>query len=102
MREAYLRRLPLVWFVGVSSGRYLARYPVWLVADEPDQLQFAVALDDAQRRLTVNVGVDESSSAKLRRANHSATTPPAALSRPRTRSVQAAMRDVPPTPHGAA
>ena len=60
MREAYLRRLPLVWFVGVSPGHYLARYPVWLVADEPDQLQFAVALDDAQRGLAGTIGVDES------------------------------------------
>ena len=55
-----LRRLPLVWFVGVSPGHYLARYPVWLVADEPDQLQFAVALDDAQRGLAGTIGVDES------------------------------------------
>ena len=60
MREAYRRRLPLVWFVGVSAGRYLARYPVWLVADEPDQLQFAVALDDAQRGLAGTTGGDES------------------------------------------
>ena len=60
MREAYRRRLPLVWFVGVSPGRYLARYPVWLVADEPDQLQFAVALDDAQRGLAGTIGVDDS------------------------------------------
>jgi len=48
LRKAFERRLPLVWFVGVAPGVYLARYPVWLVADEPDQLQFAVALDGAQ------------------------------------------------------
>jgi putative restriction endonuclease len=48
LRRAFERRLPLVWLVGVAPGVYLPRYPVWLVADEPDQLQFAVALDGAQ------------------------------------------------------
>jgi putative restriction endonuclease len=59
MRQAYLRELPLIWFVGVSPGRYLARYPVWLVADEPDQLQFAVALDGAQLLVPVNEILDD-------------------------------------------
>ncbi len=35
------------WFYGIASGWYLPRYPVWLIADEPEHLQFAVALDDA-------------------------------------------------------
>jgi putative restriction endonuclease len=48
LRRALERRLPLIWFVGVAPGVYLPRYPVWLVADEPEQLQFAVALDGAQ------------------------------------------------------
>ena len=48
MRRAFERRLPLVWFFGVAPGVYVPRYPVWLVADEPDQLQFAVAPDGAQ------------------------------------------------------
>jgi len=48
LRRAFERRLPLIWFVGVAPGVYLPRYPVWLVGDEPEQLQFAVALDGAQ------------------------------------------------------
>lgn len=60
MRQAFLKKLPLIWFVGVSPGRYLARYPVWLVADEPDQLQFAVALDGAQLLVPVNEDLDAS------------------------------------------
>lgn len=48
LRRAYERRLPLIWFYGITQGVYLPRYPVWLVADEPDDLQFAVALDGAQ------------------------------------------------------
>jgi putative restriction endonuclease len=48
LRRAFERHLPLVWFVGVAPGVYLPRYPVWLVGDEPERLQFAVALDGAQ------------------------------------------------------
>lgn len=49
LREAMRRGLPLIWFVGVSSGVYLPRYPVYLVAEEVNQ--FVVALDQAQRRM---------------------------------------------------
>lgn len=49
LRRAKDRGWPLIWFVGVSSGHYLARYPVYLVAEEPGQ--FVVALDQAQRHL---------------------------------------------------
>jgi putative restriction endonuclease len=48
LRRAYEQRLPLIWFVGVARALYLPRYPVWLVADEPEKLQVAVALDGAQ------------------------------------------------------
>ncbi len=48
MRNALHAGLPLVWFVGVAQGVFLARRPVYLVADEPDRLQFAVALDEEQ------------------------------------------------------
>jgi len=58
LRRAFERRLPLIWFYGIDSGLYLPRYPVWLVADEPDRLQFAVALDDAQLLMPTQTGVD--------------------------------------------
>jgi putative restriction endonuclease len=48
LRRAYERRLPLIWFYGIAPGVYLPRYPVWLVADEPERLQFAVAMYGAQ------------------------------------------------------
>lgn len=51
LRTAMQRRLPLIWFVGVASGSYLARYPVFLIAEEYEQRQFVVALDQAQRHL---------------------------------------------------
>jgi putative restriction endonuclease len=49
MRAAHERQLPLIWFVGVASGLYLPRYPVYLVGEEHGQ--FVVALDQAQRNM---------------------------------------------------
>lgn len=49
VRAAYRNELPLIWFVGAAASRYVPIYPVWVVADEPHQLQFALALDDTQR-----------------------------------------------------
>ncbi len=49
LRRAFHDGLPLIWFVGVAQGVYQPIYPVWIVGDEPEQLQFAVALDEGQR-----------------------------------------------------
>jgi putative restriction endonuclease len=45
LRRAMEFGLPLIWFIGVDRGLYHANFPVWLVAEEPDQQQFVVALD---------------------------------------------------------
>lgn len=47
LREAMLRRIPLVYFHGVVPGRYVAAWPVYIVADDPASLAFSVAVDDA-------------------------------------------------------
>ncbi|MEW6443218.1 MAG: HNH endonuclease [bacterium] len=44
MRE----HVPLVYFHGVVPGKYLATWPVFVVADHPPDLSFSVAVDDAQ------------------------------------------------------
>ncbi|MFI7049619.1 HNH endonuclease [Streptosporangium sandarakinum] len=54
LRVAHERKLPLIWFYGVAPGLYLPRFPAWLIAEEKDQFQFAVALDEAQ--LSIPVG----------------------------------------------
>jgi putative restriction endonuclease len=41
------RRLPLVYFHGVIPGKYLATWPVFVVADDPSNLVFSVAVDDS-------------------------------------------------------
>lgn len=49
LRRALEFELPLIWFVGVASGLYEPIYPVWVVGDEPAALEFALAIDPAQR-----------------------------------------------------
>lgn len=59
LRRAYEHRLPLIWFVAATPGDYVPVYPIWIVGDEPQQLQFVVAFDLAQRLVAVgDVGDD--------------------------------------------
>ncbi len=53
LRRAGQLGLPLVWFVAVAPGVYHAQYPVYVVADEPERLRVALAVDDAQRWLAL-------------------------------------------------
>ncbi len=48
LREAMRSDTPLAYFHGISSGRYLAIWPVYIVGDDPGALTFKVAVDDAQ------------------------------------------------------
>lgn len=59
LREAFRHQLPLIWFVAAAVGVYVPIYPVWIVGDEPQQLQFVVAFDVAQRLMTVGNEIDE-------------------------------------------
>lgn len=49
LRSAMEAGLPLIWFYGIAEGVYQPIFPVFLVAEEADQQQFVVAIDDAQR-----------------------------------------------------
>lgn len=46
LREAYKQNKPLVYFHGIVPGKYLAVWPVYIVADHPDKLSVEVAVDD--------------------------------------------------------
>jgi putative restriction endonuclease len=46
LREAMRRRVPLIYLHGIVPGRYVAAYPVYIVADDPAALFFAVQVDD--------------------------------------------------------
>ena len=47
LRFAMQNRLPLAYFHGVISGRYLVMWPVYVVVDAPEALAFSIAIDDA-------------------------------------------------------
>lgn len=48
VRLAIERRLPLIYFHGIVPGKYVAAWPVFVVGDNPANLTFTVAVDDAQ------------------------------------------------------
>jgi putative restriction endonuclease len=59
LRRAFEYGLPLLWFVAAAASAYIAIYPVWIVGDEPEQLQFVVAFDMAQRLVPVGDAADD-------------------------------------------
>jgi len=50
LREAMRRQVPLMYFFGVVPGRYLAAWPVYVVADDVANLTFTVAVDATSGR----------------------------------------------------
>ncbi len=46
LRRAMELKLPLVYFHGVVPGKYLAAWPVYVIADNPGALEFTVAVDE--------------------------------------------------------
>jgi putative restriction endonuclease len=46
LREAMRLRVPLVYFYGVATSKYLAVWPAFIVADDPENLAVTVAIDD--------------------------------------------------------
>lgn len=69
LRRAYQQGLPLIWFVATQPGAYVPIYPIWIVGDEPQQLQFVVAFDAGQRHVPHGV-VDEEQRRYVERVTH--------------------------------
>jgi putative restriction endonuclease len=59
LRSAREHGYELIWFVGAARGSYVAVYPTWIVADEPEHLQFVVAFDMAQTLVPVGQHVSD-------------------------------------------
>ena len=63
LREAMSAQLPLMWFLGVgyapgtNTQVFQPIFPVWLIAEEPAEHQFVVALDESQRELVADGAV---------------------------------------------
>lgn len=54
LREAMRRNVPLIYFLGIEPGKYLAEWPVFIVQDRPQALSFIVAIDE---RSLVNTSI---------------------------------------------
>lgn len=48
LREAMVRKVPLVYFFSSLPGRYLATWPVFIIGDGVQELTFRVVVDDIQ------------------------------------------------------
>jgi len=60
LRNAWRAGLPLIWFLAATPGSYVAVFPIWIIGDERDQLQFVVAFDPAQKLVPLGAVGDES------------------------------------------
>jgi len=47
LRDVMQRGLPLAYLHGIMPGKYLAVWPVYVVGDDPSNLVFSMAVDDA-------------------------------------------------------
>ena len=103
LRNAMARQTPLIHFIGVVPGQYIALWPVFIVGDDPSSLSFTVALEDRD----IGVGdVQPGTETELRRPicdqGHPATPPSARLPSACPASLQRALLGVPATACGAA
>ena len=51
LRAAMHQQAPLLWFCGIRPGIFQAIFPVYLIAEEPEQAQFVLALTEEQRQV---------------------------------------------------
>jgi|LFRM01.1.fsa_nt_gb putative restriction endonuclease len=54
LREVMRKKIPLVYFLGIEPGKYLAVWPVFIVDDLPQDLTFLVLIDE--KSLAENYG----------------------------------------------
>jgi putative restriction endonuclease len=47
LRKVFELKRPLVYFHGIAPGKYLVVYPAYIIGDDPSNLTFKVAVDDA-------------------------------------------------------
>ena len=60
LRRAMQIGTPLIYFHRILTGKYLAAWPVFIVADNPSQLTFSVAVDEKTKRgVSVFSGIQE-------------------------------------------
>jgi putative restriction endonuclease len=56
LRTAMNSRVPLVYFHRIVPSKYVAAWPVFIVADDPNRLVFTVAVDDLEHLYPIGMG----------------------------------------------
>jgi len=46
LRKVFESHRPLIYFYGLQPGKYLATFPVYIIADDPGNLTFIISMDD--------------------------------------------------------
>jgi hypothetical protein len=46
LREVMRKRIPLIYFLGIEKGKYIAEWPVFIVYDHLDKLQFSINIEE--------------------------------------------------------
>jgi putative restriction endonuclease len=59
LRVAMHGQVPLIWLYGIQPGLFQAIFPVYLLAEEPDQAQFVMALTEEQRHVQPGSRMEE-------------------------------------------
>jgi putative restriction endonuclease len=70
--KAMQRRIPLIYFHGVVPGKYLAAWPVYIVAADPAAFSFTVMVDD-YAAVTIRPGVQPIQSSYLDETDNEGT-----------------------------
>jgi putative restriction endonuclease len=55
LREVMRRQIPLIYFLGIEKGKYIAEWPVYIVYDHPGKLEFSISIEDKNFDVTGNM-----------------------------------------------
>lgn len=61
LRTVYEKQIPLIYFHGIIPGKYMAVWPVYIIADDPQNLTFKIAVDDQESIDVEDTKISESS-----------------------------------------
>jgi putative restriction endonuclease len=57
LRKSMTDKIPLIYFLGITPGKYFAIWPVYIINDNPQNLSFSVTVDD---KIVLNKTQEES------------------------------------------
>lgn len=52
LRTLFKNKIPLIYFIGLTKGRYMPLWPVYIVGDEPNNLNFHVSVEELKHSIS--------------------------------------------------